>query len=79
MIQLTNESLKFINYFISKTNIKDSIYYKKLYTYLNKYYDKNLPKYTIIEKPVQLYLMENIFMSQTITNNIYNISNFYIT
>ena len=37
MIELTNESLNFINDFINKTNVKDSIYYKKLYTYLNKY------------------------------------------
>ena len=78
MIELTNESLKFINNFISKTNVKDSIYYKKLYTYLNKYYNRGLPKHTIVEKPVQFNLQENIFMSQTITNNIYKLKKYHL-
>jgi len=78
MIKLTNESLNFIDNFIGKTNVKDSIYYKKLYTYLNQYYNRDLPKYTIIEKPVKLNLQENRFRSQTITNNIYRLKQYHL-
>ena len=76
MIELTNESKNYINKFINKTNVKDSKYYKQLYTYLNSYYTAELPKYSIKQVSKKHNILE--YIPTSLVKSIHRLKKYHI-
>jgi hypothetical protein len=78
MIKLKNESINYITFFSNKLKIKDSIYYKQLYQYLSKYYTNDKIGYKLEEKPSNINVNENMFLSNNIKNHIYKLQRYHL-
>jgi len=79
MIKLSNNSINFINIILDKQKTKGSIYYKKLYEYLDKFsYNISNQNIKITKKKLNIKINKNKFLSETIKNEIYKLKQYHL-